>query len=59
MASYILAPLAREDTLAIVDYIALDDPIAATRWIDKLEEKLELLAEQPGSRAAWHRRATS
>ena len=37
MATFLLSPRARDDVLAIVDYIALDDATAANRWIDQLD----------------------
>jgi toxin ParE1/3/4 len=38
---------AEEDLLAIAEYIAKDNPAAAVRWLDQIEEKLCLLAKQP------------
>jgi toxin ParE1/3/4 len=38
---------AEEDLLAIAEYIARDNPSAATRWLDQIEEKLLLLASNP------------
>jgi len=38
---------AEEDLLAIAEYIARDNPSAAVRWLDKIEEKFLLLAKQP------------
>jgi len=38
---------AEEDILAIAEYIARDNPSAASRWLDQIEEKLTLLAKQP------------
>lgn len=40
-------PLAEADILEIWDYIADDNPAAADRWVDRLDEKLRLLATQP------------
>jgi toxin ParE1/3/4 len=38
---------AEEDLLAIAEYIARDNPGAAARWLDQIEEKLLLLAKHP------------
>jgi toxin ParE1/3/4 len=38
---------AEEDLLAIAEYIARDNPTAAVRWLDHIEEKLSLLAKYP------------
>jgi len=38
---------AEEDLLLIAEYIARDNPNAASRWLDQIEEKLSRLAEQP------------
>jgi toxin ParE1/3/4 len=38
---------AEEDLLAIAEYIARDNPSAAARWLEQIEEKLSLLAKQP------------
>lgn len=38
---------AEEDLLAIAEYIARDNPTAAARWLDEIEEKFLLLAKQP------------
>lgn len=40
-------PLAAADILDIWDYIAEDSLEQADRWVDKLNEKFELLAIQP------------
>ena len=34
---------AEEDLLAIAEYIARDNPIAAAHWLDQIEAKLLLL----------------
>ena len=47
MPALILAPSARQDLLAIFDYIARDKPLAAANWIDKIEEKCGLIATSP------------
>jgi toxin ParE1/3/4 len=49
MAALIFAPSARRDLLDILEYIARDKPIAAADWIDKIEEKCQLLATMPES----------
>jgi toxin ParE1/3/4 len=38
---------AEEDLLAIAEYIARDNPSAAAHWLDQIEEKLLLLAQNP------------
>jgi toxin ParE1/3/4 len=38
---------AKEDSLAIAAYIATDNPSAADRWLESLDEKLALLAASP------------
>jgi toxin ParE1/3/4 len=38
---------AEEDLLAIAEYIARDSPMAAARWLEQVEKKLELLATHP------------
>ncbi len=48
MPSLIISPSARQDLLEIFDYIARDKPIAAASWIDKIEEKCNLIAATPG-----------
>lgn len=40
-------PLAASDILDIWDYIADDSIEQADRWVDRLDEKLELIATQP------------
>ncbi|CAG1022046.1 hypothetical protein MTYM_01449 [Methylococcales bacterium] len=39
---------AKKDLREIKDYIALDNPIAATRYMGILKEKMQILAEYPG-----------
>lgn len=41
--------LAEEDLLQIALHIARDNPSAARRWLDGIEEKLALLAKNPHS----------
>ena len=40
-------PLAAADILDIWDHIAEDTVAAADRWVDRLDEKLHLIATQP------------
>lgn len=40
-------PLAQTDILEIWDYIADDNPAAADRWVDQLDEQFQMLATQP------------
>lgn len=40
-------PLAAADVLEIWDYIAEDSNEQADRWVDRLDEKLGLIARQP------------
>jgi toxin ParE1/3/4 len=39
--------LVEEDLLTIADWIARDNPVAARRWLDEVEAKFILLAQQP------------
>lgn len=47
MARVTRRPLAAADILDIWDYIAEDSIEQADRWVDRLDEKLGLLATQP------------
>jgi toxin ParE1/3/4 len=47
MAQIVRFRKAEEDLVAISKYIALDNPTAAARWLDQIEEKFELLAKYP------------
>ena len=47
MAALTISPSARQDLTDIFDYIARDKPIAAANWVDKIEEKCELVASTP------------
>lgn len=47
MARVTRRPLAAADILDIWDYIAEGGIDQADRWVDKLDEKLELIATQP------------
>ena len=40
-------PRADQDLEEIWYFIAQDDPVAADRWLDTLEEKIALLADNP------------
>lgn len=44
----VVDPKARDDLLQIHAYIADDSPLAAGRWIDRLEAEMHSLAEMPG-----------
>ena len=47
MARVTRRPLAEADIFEIWDYIADDSMEAADRWVDKLDEKFQLIATQP------------
>ena len=47
MPRVVRRPLAAADILDIWDRIAEDSVAAADRWVDKLDEKLHLIATQP------------
>lgn len=47
MARVTRRPLATTDILDIWDYIADDSVEQADRWVDRLDEKLALIATQP------------
>ena len=47
MARVTRRPLAAEDIAEIWNYIADDSPVAADRWIDRLDAQFQLLATQP------------
>jgi len=47
MAKLVFAPSARQDLSDVFDYIARDKPIAAAKWVDKIEEKCRLIATMP------------
>lgn len=48
MPRVIKTPAAEDDLVQIGAYIAADNPAAADRLLDKIEEMLNLLAEFPG-----------
>jgi toxin ParE1/3/4 len=43
-----LLPAARADIETIAFYIAAENPSVARRWVDRIEERCERLAEMPG-----------
>ncbi len=43
-----LLPAAEADVESIADYIAEDNPRAAQRWIDDIEERFARLGDMPG-----------
>lgn len=47
MVEIIWTPFALEDLQSIYDYIALDSPTYATRFIDKLVDRVDILIEHP------------
>ena len=47
MAGFVLVPAAKNDLLEIIEYIADDSPDAASKVLDRFEEALELLVENP------------
>ena len=48
MKRLIIAPSAGSDLLEIHDFIAQDNADAASRWIDMLVDRFDLLRSQPG-----------
>ena len=47
MKTPVYTPAARQDLIDILDYISCDKPDAAAAWVDKIESKCLLLAENP------------
>jgi len=47
MKSPLYTPAARQDLIGILEFIAQDKPDAAMAWVDKIEAKCLLLAENP------------
>lgn len=47
MTSPLYTPAARQDLVDILEYIAQDKPVAAMAWVEKIEAKCLLLAENP------------
>lgn len=43
----VIAPAARQDLLDIFDYIARDNPSAAAKWVEKIEQRCKLIATTP------------
>lgn len=48
MAVLIVTPEAEDDIDAIVYRIAADQPEAAIKWLDRLNERMQTLADWPG-----------
>lgn len=48
MSQFILSPLASADLDEIWEYIALDNPDAADRWLATMHKEIRRLAEMPG-----------
>lgn len=49
MNQFSLSPTSRRDLNQIYDYIARDNPLAAVRFVGKVEQKCRQLAESPES----------
>ena len=49
MHRLVVLPAARGDLLEIGDFIAQDNPQRAASYIDELEQRLNRIAERPGS----------
>lgn len=47
MPTVIKTPRARKDLVELADYIARDSVDAAIRWLDRMDQRLALLASQP------------
>ena len=47
MPRLIFSPSARQDLVGIFDFISRDKPVAASNWIDLIEEKCKLIAATP------------
>jgi len=47
MVTLTISPTARRDLSDIFDYIARDKPIAASNWIETIEQKCRLIATTP------------
>ena len=47
MTTYHVTRQAESDLVSIWEYIAADNPVAADRLIDRIEEKLQMLSRQP------------
>jgi len=47
MARLRIVASAKQDLSDIFDFIARDKPIAAANWVDKIQEKCELISETP------------
>jgi plasmid stabilization system protein ParE len=44
----VLARVAEQDLVAIIEFIALEDPMAANHVLDRMEKRIESRARQPG-----------
>ena len=47
MPSIIRSPQAESDLIEIAVYIAQENPKAASRWLDTIDDKLDMLSRQP------------
>ncbi len=47
MAKLVISPLAEADLEDILEYIARDKPDAALRWVQRIRERCELIADNP------------
>lgn len=48
MANLVISPLAETDLNDILEFIARDKPEAAVRWVQRLREKCQFIAQNPG-----------
>jgi toxin ParE1/3/4 len=48
MANLVISPLAEADLNDILEFIARDKPEAAVRWVQRLRERCEFIAQNPG-----------
>ncbi|HVW12854.1 MAG TPA: type II toxin-antitoxin system RelE/ParE family toxin [Mucilaginibacter sp.] len=49
MVEIIWTPFALEDLQSIYDYIAQDSPVYASRYVDKLADRFDILVDHPES----------
>ncbi len=47
MARIVRSPRAAEDLIELWNWIAVDDPVAADRMLDLIQQKLDMLAANP------------
>jgi len=47
MARIVRTESAKRDVAAIAEYIAVDNPSAAERWVDEIDQTLELIGRHP------------